>query len=981
MLAASMATAASAAADFQIESFDGVIENADGSVATQAGAHPHAASLSFLLSTTTDSGGRLIPDGNAKDIFIDLPAGFLGDPASIPKCTQAQLATPSPDPAMEGITSCPIESQVGTIAIAVLSGAPIPTVTQVPLYNMVPKAGEPARFGFNVLIATMSAGVTVRTGSDYGVTVAMRDSPAGAVPLVGATITLWGVPADPAHDPERARLCVGVLGVPLTCLPGGRESFAPRRPFLANPTECESGPPVTTMRARSWQDQSTLQSASFVLRSSEGDPVSLDGCERLPFDPSIRIRPQTQVADSPAGYEVRVSMPTSSNPDGLVQAHLKRAEITLPAGTTLAPPSADGLSGCKLEEVGLDRAGPADCPDSSKVGSARIVTPVLDEPLEGAIYLAEPNDPATPEQENPFNSLFAIYIVVEGSGVTVKLPGKVSLDQASGQITTTFEDNPQLPFTELRVIFFGGPRSALANPSSCGSYTTEASFTSWGGQTVDLSDSFEITESPGGEPCAETPADRPFEPQISAGVVNPVAGAFTPFTFRLTRQDGHQEILSTEVTPPEGVTARLAGIPFCDEADADAGTCGPESRVGTAIVGAGAGPSPFYITNGEVHLAGSYDPDHDGPAEEAPISLVIKVPAIAGPFDLGVVNVRAAVYVDPTTAQLRVVSDPIPQILEGIPLRVRDIRIRMDRDHFTIAPTDCTETEVTGKATGSHGGEADLQNRFQVGECASLGFKPRLTFQAAGGKKATKRNAHPGLKANLKVPGADAYSEGSGRASQANIKRVQVTLPKGLFLDQASPALVDPCTREEYAESNCPASSKVGTAVAHTPLLDEPLEGPVYLRTGDNKLPDLVADLNGIVDIDLVGAVSQAKQRIRNTFQIVPDVPVSSFELRLDGGPKGLLVNSNTGKGLCGKKRRQINVAMRAHNGRTHSYTTQMKAACGKGKARNARNKRLSRQVKQLRSKARAALRAGRVAQAKRLRQRAQRLAHRAARG
>jgi hypothetical protein len=917
------AAPAQAQEEFGIESF-----SAESST-TQAGAHPDlrtTVEFNTIDDLDDDPDVDALPGGptagQVLDLIVDIPAGVSGDPKAVPYCEQADYLE----------QACPASTQVGVLVINALAFGPFPFPT--PVYNLAPRnENEVARLGVNLFETYIF--LRPRSEGDLGIEASTLSINAIAG-IWKLDLTLWGVPAD--HN----------------------GADIPRKPFLTNPTRCgEIEPP--TARANSYG-----KPGEFVSAVADPAPTTVDGCELVPFDPSASLQPQSQAADSPSAYATTIEVPQNEDPDGIAASHLRDVEVTFPEGVSINPPAADGQVGCTDEELGIGTRDPASCPNASKIGRVEIDSPALSVPLRGGVYLREPTD----------DELFRLAIAASGQGVHLKSVGIARPDEDTGQITATFHDLPQQPAERIHLELFGGPRAPLANPPVCGTYETEVSLTSWSGKTVDLTDSFDITESPTGGPCPETLADRQFEPTMKAGVVNPVAGSFTPFVFRLKRPDGHQEILATEVTPPEGVTARLAAVPFCEDADAQAGTCGPESKVGTAITGAGAGPSPFYIQSGEVHLAGPYDPDGPGgDTPEAPLSLVISVPAIAGPFDLGTVNVRAAVYVDPTTAQLRVVSDPIPQILEGIPLRVRDIRIRMDRDRFTIAPTDCTETEVTGKATGSHGGEADLQNRFQVGECASLGFKPKLTFSAQGGKKATKRNAHPGLKANLVVPGADAYAEGAERGSQANIKRVQVTLPKGLFLDQASPALTDPCTREEYAEGNCPASSRVGTAVAHTPLLDEPLRGPVYLRTGDNKLPDLVADLDGLVDIDLVGAVSQAKQRIRNTFRIVPDVPVSSFELKIQGGAKGLLVNSNVGKGLCGKKRRQINVAMRAHNDRTHAYKTQMKAPCGKAKA-----KRLRRQAKQLRRQAKAARRAGRAAQAKRLGRRAERLARRAAR-
>jgi len=943
---------------------DYAIESVGASISTaQAGAHPD---FTTVIEFAKDEQG--IPHTTTRDIEIELPPGLIANPTHIPPCAIADFIN----------FDCPIESQVG---VTTIEAYPFSAFLE-PVYLLhSPGKDVPARLGFIAGLYPLTFDISVRTEDEYGLTANLHGLP-GVVFLARAETTLWGVPADPSHDAERFGSALEPILCGGPCQPN-RSNLAPV-PFMTNPTSC-TGLQQVRFKARSYYAPNVTHTATAPL-------PAITGCESVPFEPTIDVRPTSSEADSATGLTARITVPQTGfdHPSGLASAHMASAVVELPEGMSINPSAADGLGACTEDQVGLISADPvrfngkpADCPPSSKVGTVRIETPVLDVALEGSLYLAE-------QDENPFGSLLAGYMVAQGRGVVIKVAANFERDPDTGRITAIFDANPQQPFSELELRFKGGSRGVLATPPTCGTYEITSDLVPWSAadpahpadeEVVTQVSKITIDRGPGGGPClagdpaqpadAAALAERPFEPELKAGVQNPVAGSFTPFVFQLKRQDGDQEILATEVTPPEGVTARLAGIPFCSEADAAAGTCDPDSLVGHAVVGVGAG-HPFYLQGnnaGRVYLAGPYDPDGNGPAERAPLSLVISVPAVAGPLDLGTVNVRAAVYVDPTTAQLRVVSDPLPQILEGIPLRMRDIRIVMDRPKFTIAPTNCTETKVTAKATGSHGAQVDLAKRFQVGECASLSFRPNLTFEALGGKQATKRNAHPGIKANLIVPGADAYSEGAGRGTHANIRRVQVTLPKGLFLDQSSPALADPCTREEYREGNCPASSRVGRAVAHTPLLDEPLEGPVYLRTGDNQLPDLVADLDGLVDIDLVGAVSQANGRIRNTFQLVPDVPISSFELRIEGGARGMLVNANTGKGLCGKGRRSIDVSMRAHNNRSHAYTTQMKAACGSAKAARAQ-----RRAKALRRKARTLRRAGHHARAERLERRARRL-------
>ena len=608
--------------------------------------------------------------------------------------------------------------------------------------------------------------------------------------------------------------------------------------------------------------------------------------------------------------------------------------MTLPEGMSVTAGAADGLGDCSPGELAnetVDSDPGAGCPSSAKIGTVEVDTPLLPDPLSGSIFVAE-------QDNNPFGTLLAIYLVVksEERGVIIKLPGRVDPDPESGQLTASFDDNPQLPFSALRLHFKSGPRAPLATPPTCGVKSTEASFSPWSAadpdnptpeELVNRTDSFQNPQSADGGPCPATLAERPFGLDLSAGVINPSAASSSPFTMKLARPDGHQEISTLQVKTPEGLTAVLKSAGQCGEAEIEANNCPDTAKIGTSTVGAGAGSSPFFVQGGSVYLAGPYDPDGAGPRPRAPLSLDIQVPAIAGPFDLGIVNVRAAVYLDPRTAQLTVQSDPIPQILEGIPLRVRDIRINLDKPGFIVAPSDCEPKSVDALATGINAATSAESSRFQVGDCSSLGFETKLRLGFGGGEQATKRNAHPALKAKLKVPHpAGSFDPNAADAgpSQANLSSVQVTLPKGILLDQDS--LSDICTRPEYAAEACPENTQVGYATASSPLLADPLEGPVYLKASDNKLPDLAADLDGIVEIDLFGRIDQSKGRIRNTFDLVPDVAVSRFDLTLNGGDGGLLVNSKT---ICkSQKLRRARVSMLAQNGASSTKSQLLGAAC-----------------------------------------------------
>ena len=570
-----------------------------------------------------------------------------------------------------------------------------------------------------------------------------------------------------------------------------------------------------------------------------------------------------------------------------------------------------------------------------------MITPLLGEhdeagaltgphPLKGSVYVARPF-------ENPFDSLLAIYLAVNDpqSGTVLKLAGQVKPDPATGRLETVFPNNPQLPFEDFHLEFFKGAGAALRTPSTCGTYETSADLTPWStpeGADAIRSDSFEITQSPGGGACPTAESQLPNSPSFSAGTITPKAGAYSPFVLHLARQDGSQELKGIDTTLPEGLIGKLAGVGECSDAQIaqaiarskpDEGaaekaspSCPLSSEVGTVNVGAGAGPDPYYV-QGHAYLAGPY--------KGAPLSLAIVTPAVAGPYDLGDVVVRTALYVNPETAQIHAVSDEIPHILAGIPLDVRSIALNLDRNRFTLNPTSCEKKSVLGSATSLLGQSAALSDPFQVGECGKLGFKPNLAISLKG---VTHRAGHPALKATLTYPKKGVY---------ANIARAQVTLPHSEFLDQAHIGTV--CTQKEFALGDvpgekCPPSSIYGYARAISPLLEKPVEGPVYLRTPGHKLPDLVAALNGQIDVALDGKIDTGKGGgIRNTFEVVPDAPVSKFTLSMKGGSKGLLENSEN---ICGKPQHAL-AHFVAQNGKVDNYSPLIANSC---KAKAKRHKR-----------------------------------------
>jgi hypothetical protein len=893
----------------------------------QAGGHPFAASTTFSLSTF-ESEGILSPAGDPKDIEAELPPGFVGDPTAAARCATAELEV-GPNP---WTTNCPPASQVGYVEVQIGS-APLgwqgDTFTAIStLYDLIPQPGHPAQFGFRAESQPFVLSAKVRSDGDYGLTVASPTTPSVPTPL-GARVTFCSYGATYTTGGGGATVAEA------SCLPADSGSA----PLLRNPGACPSAAPPTTLRADTYEEPgayATITSyagAPSAPPAIAGGPVSqaspvgspgvpggsyVTGCQALteawvgkgarPAEPSFRFRPEVTQADTPSGYSVDLHVPQEGLEEaaGLASADLDATTVTLPAGVALSPSAADGLQACSEAQMGLtsenplhfDLEGPR-CPDASKLGTLEIDTPLLEEPLEGSIYLAA-------QDANPFHSRFAIYLGVddEKTGIVIKLAGKVVPDPVSGQITATFADNPQLPFEDLRLSFFGGPRASLVNPSTCGGYTTQTQLTPWSAldpehptaaETATPGDRFAIDAGPGGGTCSTTPQGRPFAPAMNAGTEGNAAGTHSPFVLRLTHNDGEQEFSSLEASLPPGLTATLAGVPYCPDAAIAAASgrtgaaeqanpaCPVASRIGTVSTAAGAGPDPYHV-GGDAYLAGPY--------AGAPLSVAFVTPALAGPFDLGDVVVRAGLYVDPETAQVTVRTDPIPTILDGVPLRIRQVVARIDRPDFTLNPTSCEPMSVPARVVGSSGATASPSNRFQARDCAALGLAPRLALRLKGG---TRRARYPRLIATLTQPGG-----------QANLRFVRAVLPRSEFLAQEHIRTV--CTRVQFdagrgGGAGCPKGSVYGHAEAWSPLLGYKLSGPVFLRSngGERELPDLLAALEGPawqpIRIDLLGFVDSVHRKgrgggIRTTFATVPDAPVSRFVLRMGGGPRSLLRNS-----------------------------------------------------------------------------------------
>jgi uncharacterized repeat protein (TIGR01451 family) len=885
--------------------------------AASAGSHPAVVTLfaDFPTAPTT------LPTERLRSLSFDLPAGLAVNPtATGALCDEINFTK----------EQCPVASQVGSIYVRQFGYFQIPSA----LYNLVPRRGVPAELGFGLFgtRARMQGHLTGTYQLGAGATEIVSSKG-----ITGITAELWGDPSDPSHDSFREGLNPE-SGQPSGQCPRGGCSVEPATSaFLTIPSAC--GPSLAfDGSATSWPGSTAARREIFS--TGEGEPEPVEGCNQLAFEPTIAAQATTNVAETSSGLDFSVHQPQNESPDGRSTAALKDATVSLPEGMSLNPAAANGLDSCTEGQMGYAPEGskirfettPQSCPSAAKIGNLEVTTPLLDHKLPGAIYVAK-------AYQNPFGSLLAIYLAVEDeeSGVVAKLAGKVEPDPVTGQLTTTFTENPQLPIEDIALHFFNGARGVLTTPLTCGTHVTTSTLTPWStpeGVDVHPAGSFETQVG-----CSASEAAAPKTVSFTAGTVSPLSGAYSPFTLRISRKDGTQHITGVETLLPEGLIGKAAGIPYCSDAEIAlarsreapemgkkeqaSSSCPAASEVGTVQVTAGSGITPIPVS-GHVFWAGPY--------KGAPLSVVAIVPAVAGPFDLGTVVDRVALYVGEYDARIHAVADPLPTIKDGIPLDVRSIELKLDRPGFTLNPTSCEAMAIEGSVSTQTGQHAALNNHFQVGECGRLAFKPKLKLSLKG---STQRGKNPALTAVLTQP-----------AGQANIDNVAATLPRSEFIDNRH--INSPCTRVQFNAgtgngAECPAKSILGYAKAYTPLLDRPLEGPVYFRSngGERELPDLVASLGGQIHVNLVGFIDSVGKkgsevaRVRNTFATVPDAPVSRFVLQLKGGKNGLLQNSAN---LC-KVENVATVKLDAQNGRLAELKPKVANSCGKsgGKKKKSR--------------------------------------------
>ncbi len=850
--------------------FDVEATNADGSIDTQAGSHPFELTTSFRLNATVDSLGKTIPDGgDLKDARVDLPAGLVGSATAVPQCSSELLTTLN----AERRASCSDASQVGLVGLTLSNS---PTADYYPLYNITPPPGTPAEFAFDVDGVPVRLLPSIRTGSDYGISVESSDT-TQVVSTYAVTVTFWGVPAASSHD--------GMRG---TCLGNGGESCptgVSPVPLLTLPTSC-TGPLTTTIRADSWQEPiANLEqwaSDTSVSHNRAGSSVGMDGCNKLNFEPLITVSPDTSQADTPTGLtvDVKPSLAGLLDGNGLSSADIKKTTVTLPAGVAINPGQAAGLQACQSSQENIGKEEAPACPLASRVGTDEIETPLLKDTLKGNVYVlaqsnGQPGEPLNLQSNPP---TLQLLVAASADGVNVKVVGDVHLDRATGRLTTTFSNVPQVPFSDFRLAFSGGAQAGLVTPVTCGTYTTSADFTPWStpfhGDAI-TGDSFAVQSGPGNSPCVSS---LPFAPSLIAGSTTDQAGGYTDFSLLLQRGDGQQRVSSLQFKTPAGLLAMISKVPLCGEPQAALGTCSAASQIGHTVVEAGPGPYPLVVPEPGQPPAPIY---LTGPYRGAPYGLSIVVPVVAGPFNLGTVVVRAAIDADPRTAQLTITTDPLPSILDGIPADLRTIDTVIDRKGFMFNPTSCSPQSFGGTAFSAEGATAAISSRFQVGSCQSLKFKPDLRVSTAA---MTSRKGGASLDVKLVYP---TVPLGNNQASQqSNLASVKVDLPKQL--PSRLTTLQKACTAAVFDANPaaCPPASIVGHATALTPILPGAISGPAFFVShGGEAFPDLVVVLQGDgVTVDLVGATSVRKAVTSSTFKTIPDAPISSFELTLPEG-------------------------------------------------------------------------------------------------
>jgi hypothetical protein len=916
--------------------FDANVYAEGGGPATQAGSHPLA--VKFDLNFKTAEGGPF-SEGELRNLSLEMPPGLIENPTSIAteECSQVDFETPRVSPWEESLSgeSCPDDSQVGVVTVRSSFGGG--AARTFGLFNLSAPPGAPSELGFSPYGAPVVLVPSIRQADgEYGITLRARNV-SQLLDITGLTLTIWGVPWSVIHNEQRGdclKETEPAVGWAKCSVGRPKEFGSEPHAYLTLPTSCEE-PLDFRATAESWKASEPQPEP----RPTSGKQT-LKGCEALEFKPRAVAQLSDPRASSPSGYSFEIKVDTGGVIDpeclpgegsiaGCAPTPVRKAVVTLPEGVTINPSVGSGLGVCTPSQYSAETpvsSFGAGCPTQSKIGDFSVKSPIVSGPIEGNIYLASP-------RQNPFGSLVAVYLVAKSiqRGILVKVAGELRPDPSTGSLTATFDRLPQLPYSDLQIHFREGQRSPLATPPACGKVSTEVDFTPWRGQVAaHQSLPAAITAGVGGGACPSGLA--PFAPQAKGGTLNSRAGAYSPFYLHLTRNVTEQEIVSYSAQFPPGLLGKIANVPYCPDAAIEAArhnsgvaerdhpSCPSASLIGHTYSGYGVGSVLAYAP-GNLYLAGPY--------RGSSFSVVAIDSALVGPFDLGTVIVRSAVRIDPETAQASIDAtgtDPIPHIIEGVPIHLRDIRAYIDRPNFTLNPTSCEKLTVASAMNGAglrFGDPSDdtlatATAPFQAFDCASLDFKPRIGLKMKGG---TKRGDYPSLRVTVRP-----------RPGDANIATSQVTLPDSIFLDQGHITTI--CTRPQFAAHNCPPGSIYGHVRAFTPLLEAPMEGPAYLRSSSHTLPDLVFALHGHgVEVDVAGRIDSSKGGIRGTFPTIPDAPVSKFVLTMNAGKRGVLVNAEN---LC--KRKQLATArFVGHANRGWRLHPELKAKCKKPKKRRVR--------------------------------------------
>jgi hypothetical protein len=937
---------------FGVEGYELAPESEAGLPGTEAGSHPFQLTTTINLNQTLDFYNEHIGDTDGfypsapalpDALRFKLPPGLVADTSAEPRCSDVEFTT-----IVEGSQTdlCPPDTAIG-VANVLINFPNVFGVADlvVPLFNLTPSPGEPARFGFEVEAVPVVLNASLPAGGEYAAEVSTSYTDQAAQFLSGQ-VTVWGVPGDPRHDNSRGWECLengereSAAEHPLPCTPEHQQNPTA---YLTLPTSC-SRPLTTSVSGSSWPTGEPGNTGSELAgeNTTFESPSRLTGCGSLAFEPSITAHPELHSANTPTGLTVGLHMPQESllAAGGVAEAAIKATTVALPEGLQASPAAASGLLACTGVQVGLepgygeglqmlienDHFSPeaASCPEAAKVGTVTIDTPLLEDPLKGGVYLAS-------QDTNPFASPLVLYLLAEDpvSGVRVKLAGEVRIDPVTGQLTSEFKETPPLPFSDVTLKLFGGPRAAQSTPPLCGSYTTTASFSPWSGATpaqrATNPSEFVVEQGANGGPCQYV-SPLTFSPAVSAGPTSSQAGAFTDFTLTIEHGDGDQSLTGVEVHLPAGAAALLSKLTPCQEPPAgQEWSCGPESEIGESTASSGLGSEPVSL-KGRTYLTTGYD--------GAPFGLLVATLAKTGPFNLGMVYVRSRINVNPTTAAVTITTDPgphgdvLPTILKGVPVQLKSINVTVDRPEFEFNPTNCNPTSVTGESmstttrlAGSQGGSREVSASYPVSNCATLPFEPKLTAEAGGhGSKVDGTNLH------VKVASA-----GLG---QANIAKVDLQLPKGL--SSRLTTLQKACTEAAFAANpaSCDPDSIVGHATVRTPILKSPLTGPAILVShGGAEFPDLEFVLQGEgIKLVLDGKTDIKKDITYSKFETAPDAPFTIFETELPAGPDSVLTPNVAEKedfSLC-KTSLAMPTTITAQNGAVIEQSTQIAiSGCG----------------------------------------------------